>query len=200
MISVQKSKGGPMVQGGYRKNAGRKKNSGRFGQATLPVRIPASLKPNLDLWLAEFSYGNADPENFNPNTIANTALPLYESSVSAGFPSPASDYVEKKLDLNQYLIENPPATFFVRVSGMSMLNAGIHDGDLLVVDRALEAKNQDVVIAVVDGDITVKRLIIQGKKRTLKAENPDFQDIIIDDQADFTLWGVVTNVIHNLRR
>ncbi|MFZ2148149.1 MAG: translesion error-prone DNA polymerase V autoproteolytic subunit [Sedimentisphaerales bacterium] len=122
---------------------------------------------------------------------------VFEAEVPAGFPSPAADYEEDKLDLNRYLIKNPAATFFVRVTGYSMMGAGIYSGDLLVVDRSLEPKDKSVVIAVIDGELTVKRIRI-GKKITLEPENENYPVQQITEDTDFQVWGVVTNVIHAL--
>ncbi len=123
---------------------------------------------------------------------------LFEAEVSAGFPSPAADYEEDKLDLNRYLIKNPAATFFVRVTGYSMMGAGIYSGDLLVVDRSLEPRDKSVVIAVIDGELTVKRIRIGNKKITLEPENENYSVQQITEDTDFQVWGVVTNVIHAL--
>jgi len=125
-------------------------------------------------------------------------LPLYISRIKAGFPSPADDYIEKELDLNEYLIKHPAATFFVRVEGNSMIDAGIHSGDILIVDKSLEAKNNKIVIAVVNGELTVKRIKKTDKKVYLAAENDSYQPIEIKGDMDFVIWGVVTNVIHPL--
>ena len=122
----------------------------------------------------------------------NVHLPFFGCSVSCGFPSPADDYIEKKLDLNEYLIDKPAATFFVRVSGDSMIGAGIHPDDLLIVDRS-------IVLAIVNGDFTVKRYTSRGGKIILKAENPAHADIAIVDGMQFEVVGVCTNVIHNLK-
>ena len=119
--------------------------------------------------------------------------------MSCGFPSPADDYIEKKLDLNEYLIDKPAATFFVRVSGDSMIGAGIHPDDLLIVDRSKEPKNKCIVLAIVNGDFTVKRYMCRGGKIILKAENPAHVDIAIVDGMQFEVVGVCTNVIHNLK-
>lgn len=100
--------------------------------------------------------------------------------------------------MNKHLIKNPAATFFVRVAGDSMLKAGIHSGDLLVVDRSIEPRDKNVVIAVVDGELTVKRIRIFRKKITLVAENDGYRSRQIDEQTEFEVWGVVTNVIHAL--
>ena len=121
---------------------------------------------------------------------------LYISSVSAGFPSPADDYIDKSLDLNEYLIAHPSATFFVRVKGDSMIGAGIHTGDILIVDRSLEATNNKVIVAFIDGEFTVKRIFFANKKLYLYADNPDYEPIEITDEMDFRVFGVVTYVIH----
>jgi DNA polymerase V len=124
--------------------------------------------------------------------------PLFESRVPAGFPSPAADYEEDRLDLNRYLIRHPAATFFVRAVGDSMIGAGIHCGDLLIVDRSLEPKDKSVVIAAIDGELTVKRIRIEKKKVALEPENESYSVRQITEDADFQVWGVVTNVIHAL--
>ena len=125
-------------------------------------------------------------------------LPLFTCHISAGFPSPADDHLAAKLDLNEYLIKNPSASFFLKVSGDSMLNAGIHDGDILLVDRSIEVKNGKIVIAAVDGSLTVKRLIEKGSKKILQAENKEYRDIEISEEQELVIWGVVTNVIHKV--
>jgi len=118
--------------------------------------------------------------------------------VTAGFPSPAEDYIEGKLDLNKYLIRHPAATFFVRVTGESMINAGIHPGDILIVDRAIEPGDKNVVIAAIDGEFMVKRIrMIQGKV-FLMPENENFKPLKIENEMNFEVWGVVTNLIHRL--
>lgn len=124
--------------------------------------------------------------------------PLFEAKVPAGFPSPAADYEEDKLDLNKHLIKNPAATFFVRVTGDSMEGAGIHHGDLLVVDRSLEPRDKNVVIAVINGELTVKRIRIRKSKITLEPENVNYSAHQITEDAEFEVWGVVTNAIHKL--
>ena len=133
-----------------------------------------------------------------PDSSTEYRLPLFLNPVSAGFPSPAEDFVENKLDLNQHLIQHPTATFFVRVSGSSMLKAGIHPEDLLVVDRSLEPKDQSVVIAVVHGELVVKRFHLKEDQMFLLAENEDYAPIAITEAMDFSIWGVVTTVIHTL--
>lgn len=125
-------------------------------------------------------------------------LPLFACSVSAGFPSPADDYIETALDLNEFLIKRPAATFFVRVAGNSMVGAGINTGDILIVDRSLNPKNKSIVIAVLNGELTVKRIAFEKEGVKLISENPDFPPIDIHEAMDFTIWGVVTTVIHSV--
>ena len=135
---------------------------------------------------------------YMPDLSTKYRQSLFEAKVSAGFPSPAADYEEDKLDLNKYLIKHPAATFFVRAIGDSMVGAGIHCGDLLVVDRSLEPRDKSVVIAVIDGELTVKRIRIKKKKFTLEPENENYSVQEINEDTDFQVWGVVTNVIHAL--
>jgi len=129
-------------------------------------------------------------------TLSKLPLPLYLSRIRAGFPSPAEDYKDKNLDLNEHLIKNPASTFFVKVSGSSMINAGIKSGDLLIVDRSLEPKDKKVVVAIINGEFTVKRILRKGEKLFLAPENENFSPIEIKDGMDFEVWGVVTSVIH----
>lgn len=122
--------------------------------------------------------------------------PLVEAVVPAGFPSPAENTIDTSLDLNKALIKHPAATFYVRVSGSSMIGAGIHDGDLLIVDRSIRATDKKVIIAIVDGDLTVKRMRIINGNPVLFPENDDFPNIEPDEFTKFEVWGVVTYVIH----
>ena len=135
---------------------------------------------------------------YKPDRSTKRRQPIFMATVPAGFPSPAADYEEGKLDLNRHLIKNPAATFFVRVTGDSMVKAGIHNGDLLVVDRSIEPRDKNVVIAVVNGELTVKRIRIRKNGLTLEAENEAYQSQEINDEIEFEVWGVVTNVIHAL--
>jgi len=118
--------------------------------------------------------------------------------VPAGFPSPAADYEETSLDLNKYLVRNPAATFFVRAAGDSMTGAGIYCGDILVVDRSIEPRDKSIVIAVVNGQFTVKRIRISNRKITLEPENENYCVQEISDGMEFEVWGVVTAVLHRL--
>ena len=132
------------------------------------------------------------------NSPSRLSLPLFTGKVAAGFPSPADDYVEKNLDLNELLVQKPAATFFVRAQGELMLGAGIHSNDILVVDRSLEVVPGKVVICAINGELTVKRLERVNEQWQLKAENPAYADIVIHDELELVIWGVVTNVIHAL--
>ena len=134
-----------------------------------------------------------------PIHLWSLELPLY-GGVGASFPSPANDYLEEKLDLNRYLIHNPSATFFVRVVGDSMIEAGIFAGDLAIVDRSLTAQSNDVIIAVVNGEFTLKRLIFRKKRISLMPENNNYAPLEINAADDFRVWGVVVHVIHKVSR
>ncbi|MFL2834443.1 MAG: LexA family protein [Alphaproteobacteria bacterium] len=171
-----------MPRGGSRIGAGRPKGQGKFGEVTKPIRVPVSKIDSVMNFI-------------NNNTLS---LPLYSSKVPAGFPSPADDHMEGKLDLNTHLVKHPTATFFVKASGDSMIGAGIHDGDILVVDRSLEPRQSRIVIAAVDGQLTVKRLKKKGKKIFLVPENKKFRSIELNENNDVKVWGVVTSVIHKV--
>jgi DNA polymerase V len=123
---------------------------------------------------------------------------LLHSAVPAGFPSPADDYVEQRLSLDAHLIQHRESTFFMRVSGDSMRGSGIFDGDLLVVDRALPVMHGCVVIAVLDGEFTVKQLLHTPDGRVLRAAHPDYPDMLIKPEQDFSVWGVVSWNIHKV--
>ena len=135
--------------------------------------------------------------NLSTNKLS-IKLPLYSYKISAGFPSPADDHLEKNLDLNSHLIKHPAATFFVRVNGDSMINAGIHDNDILIVDRSLKPSHGKIVIAVVDGQMTVKRLYKQSGKLILMPENKNFKPIEVTENMSIEIWGVVVTAIHSL--
>lgn len=137
-------------------------------------------------------------QTWEPSFASLYPVPLYTSAIAAGFPSPADDHVETRLDLNQHLIHHPSATFFVRVDGDSMVDAGIHSGDLLIVDRALEATDGRIVIAAYDGELTVKRLRFLKDRPYLMPENSSYSPLPVSEENDCYVWGVVTNVIHPL--
>lgn len=122
-------------------------------------------------------------------------IPLMNSVISAGFPSPAGDYKEERLDLNRYLINHPVASYFIRVSGDSMKNAGILDGDILIVDRSLTPHNRSIIIAEINGELTVKRFKTGEGQTWLIPENESYHPIFISPDDDFSIWGVVTGSI-----
>ena len=123
-------------------------------------------------------------------------IPLFEGSVSAGFPSPADDYMDMDLDLHDHLVQNPSATFCVKAIGESMKDAGIQSGDVMIVDRSLEPENRSIVLAVIDGEFTVKRVNVNDNEFYLMPENDSFTPIKITEEMDFQIWGVVTFIIH----
>ena len=186
------------THGGSRKGAGRKKNSGSFKEETKVIRVPVSLvdsiNPVIEIYKSQIK---SDIEVLavkdNPTELS---IPIFTSRVQAGFPSPADDHLEDALVLNSHLFHHKEATFFVKAQGDSMIGAGIQQGDILIVDKSLGAKSGKIVIAVVDGEFTVKRLHKYKGNITLKAENPDFEDIKISGDDELIIWGVVTSVIH----
>ena len=131
------------------------------------------------------------------STTKRFRIPLLNDSVSAGFPSPADDYTEENIDLNEHLISNPSSTFFLRVKGDSMINAGIKDKDLIIVDKSLIAKPGDIVIAMIDGEFTIKRLSIKNDELYLKAENHNYPDFRFKNYINVQIWGVVIYSIHS---
>lgn len=171
-----------MPPGGKRIGAGRPKGTGKFGTQTKAIRIPVTEIESVLKCVQNQFY----------------RLPFYQHTISAGFPSPAEDDIAERLDLNELLIKHPAATFFLRVSGSSMIKAGIHHNDILIVDRSLEPGNGKIVIASLNGELTVKRLRYEGKKIQLVAENDSYPAIDITEDIDLRFWGVVINVIHAL--
>ena len=141
---------------------------------SLPIKSDGSIS---EIWFADDS--------------RSIELPYYDTRVQAGFPSPAEDHLEQRLDLNTLVIENPSATFFVRVAGESMKDIGITDGDILVVDRSIESWENRIVVAVIDSEFTIKRFTSQNKTIVLEAENQDYPAIEITPEMDFSVWGVV---------
>ncbi|GAB1855340.1 translesion error-prone DNA polymerase V autoproteolytic subunit [Flavobacteriaceae bacterium MHTCC 0001] len=135
---------------------------------------------------------------FKPTLLDNISTPFFDMGISAGFPSPADDFKEQQLSLDKELIKNKEATFFARVSGQSMIGAGLDDNDLLVIDRSLEPEHNKIAVCFLDGEFTVKRLKVVGTKVWLKPENPDYPLIEVTEDNNFIIWGIVTNVIKRL--
>lgn len=185
--------------GGPRPGSGRKPGSGRFREPTRPVRVPESVIPAVRAWLnglneCNVPSGAVQPFPAHPSVLP---LPLFGTRIAAGFPSPADDHLEDSLDLNEHLVQHPAATFFVRVQGDSMTGAGIEDGDLLVVDRAREPKSGAIVVAVINGELTVKRLKIEDDRVWLMPANPRFPPIEIREGMDLVIWGVVAHTVRS---
>ena len=130
------------------------------------------------------------PENFN-----SLGAVYFDTGISAGFPSPAEDFKQERLSLDNELIKNKEATFFARVSGQSMVDAGLSDNDLLVIDRSLSPENNKIAVCFLDGEFTVKRLKVEKDEVWLQPENKNYQPIKITEENDFVIWGIVTNVI-----
>ena len=171
-----------MAHGGKRAGAGRPK--GQVKEPTKVIRVPISRIEQV--------------KNLIHTKPVSELIPLYSHKVAAGFPSPAEDDIETYLDLNEHLIQHPASTFMVRAQGESMLGAGIFSGDILIVDKSLEATHGKVVVAAVNGELTVKRLYRKGGVVKLQAENTNYPDIYIAEEIETVIWGVVTSVIHAL--
>lgn len=125
-------------------------------------------------------------------------LPYVEEGISAGFPSPALDFVDMTIDLNKHLVKHPSATFYGRVKGVSLINAGISDGDLLIIDRSIEPKDGKIAVCYIDGEFTAKRIKISKKEVLLMPENEDYQTIRVTEENNLIIWGIVIHVIKTL--
>lgn len=134
-------------------------------------------------------------EFYAPDYSTELELPFVDVGISAGFPSPADDFIELSIDLNKTLIKNKDTTFFAKVKGHSMKNAGINDGDLLVIDRSLAAQNNKIAVCQIDGEFTVKRVKIEENVIWLIAENEDYKPIKVTEENDFIIWGIVVHSI-----
>lgn len=125
-------------------------------------------------------------------------LTFYKEAVECGFPSPARDFTEGSIDLNEELIPHPNSTFVVRARGDSMIGSGIYPGDLVIVDRSLKSRNGSVVVAVLDGELSIKILTIKNEQLSLSSTNKNYSDVLVSEEMDFTIWGVCTYVVHTL--
>ncbi|WP_299112512.1 translesion error-prone DNA polymerase V autoproteolytic subunit [uncultured Winogradskyella sp.] len=135
---------------------------------------------------------------FIPEYIEDAGANFFDTRIPAGFPSPADDFKEQRLSLDDELVKNKEATFYARVSGQSMIGAGLDDNDLLVIDRSLEPENNKIAVCFLDGEFTVKRLRVSDGEVWLQPENPDYPIIKITEDNNFMIWGIVTNVIKKL--
>ncbi|MEB4590135.1 translesion error-prone DNA polymerase V autoproteolytic subunit [Candidatus Thiothrix sp. Deng01] len=157
------------------------------------VRVPVGCLSAVQQYISHYKDGCPGESSVGGKLYP----PLFSSRIPAGFASPADDDIETRLDLNQHLIKNPSDTFFLSVEGESMIGAGIHEGDLLIVDRSVDPQDGSIVIASLNGEVTVKRLRIETNKSvTLQPENPNYPCIVVKPETDFNIWGVVTSVIH----
>lgn len=171
-------------RGGKRSGSGRPSGQGKYGsEPTKTIRVPI--------------FRIAEIHDLLNGESKSHRIPIYSSKVQAGFPSPGDDYIERHLDLNQQLIRHPAATFIVIATGDSMTDAGIQSGDMLLVDKSLEAQNGAIVIAALNGELTVKRLSKVLNKVQLLPENSRYKPIDITEGQDLVIWGVVTHVIHS---
>ena len=189
--------------GGKRKNAGRKT---QYQEKTVVMRVPESKVLQIKSWLkpkpADDRSQRIELHPIQIQTQLDIPYPL--ESVAAGFPSPAQDYAEDFIDLNRYLVHNPSSTFVLRVNSLSMKNAGIDIDDQILIDRSLKAEHGDIVLALINNDFTVKRLMIEKQKNGelniwLKAENPEYPDIYLHSEEQLIIWGVVTCILKKLR-
>lgn len=188
-----------MPRGGIRPGQGRKPGTGQYGEATQVMRVPISRIPEIKAYLQQPRRSPELEWIGTPDLSTPLNLLLFAGSVPAGFPSPAEDYVEGQLDLNDYLVEHEAATFYVRVKGESMMGAGILNGDILAVDRALDAHHGDIVLAVIDGELTVKELHRQNGVIQLLPHNPAFDPIELKEGQELQIWGVVKGVVRKLK-
>lgn len=132
---------------------------------------------------------------FLPDFENSMELPFISDGIKAGFPSPAADFDESKISLDNVLVKNREATFYAKASGTSMIGAGIDDGDILVIDRSLEPKNNKIAVCYIDGEFTIKRIVVAKDGVYLTPENPAFQPIKVTDENELIIWGMVTYVI-----
>jgi len=194
------------TRGGARPGAGRPAKSGRFGEPTRPLRVPESQVSTILAYLDGMVAGDAaSAETIVLGVRAtearrSTSIRRFAARVPAGFPSPAADYEDDPLDFNARLIAkgHEAATFVVRVSGWSMVGAGVSDGDEVVVDRAITPRDGHVVVAALNGELVVKRLRIRGGKMMLVSENPHYPERVLVAGDELVIWGVATNVLHAL--
>lgn len=196
-------------RGGRREGSGPKNSMSPYGEKTAVIRVPLSLKSDVLLYLEPFRKASKQTANHDgaqfPQAMPNPPplpRPIYSGKISAGqsrFPSPAQDYEQKTLDLNDRFIANPPATFFFTVKGDSMTGAGIFDGATLIVDRVLKPRSSSIVIADVDGEWMVKRLYKRNGVIKLLSENPDNAPIVLEEGQELVIFGVVTYVIHEAK-
>ena len=175
--------------GGRREGAGRPKGSGKYKEPTKAIRVPEGSLRFIKDYLK--NYPELTLTSGTPNNVAKLEIPVFSSKVAAGLPSHAEDHIEGTLDLNDYMVQHPDNTFMLRVEGESMKGIGILPNDILVVDRSLKAIHNKIVIAALDGELTVKRLYHRGGLVKLLPENPAYPEIELESENDLVIWGVV---------
>jgi len=182
--------------GGFRLGSGRKSGSGFFGETTKVIRVPASQVVEIKNYIrGRYHIGNTVSVMLPHPSPEKRHLNLFNHKVPAGFPSPADDHIEKALDLNEYLVTKKETTFFVKIKGDSMIDVSIHDGDIVIVDRSKQAKIGDIVLASVDGEFTIKTLAKHLSQPRLLPANEKFQPIVINENMQFEIWGVITGAV-----
>jgi DNA polymerase V len=190
-------------RGGKRENSGRPAGNNLYKEPTTPIRVPRSKVAQIKDYLIKSVTRDAASLAFQ-RVVAPTKiveLPLYSSKISAGFPSPCDDHVEKRLNIHDFLVDQEEATFMVTIVGLSMRDAGLLPKDIAVVNRAVNAAVGDIVVAIVDGEFTIKQLALSAQGNPLLVPaNPDFQALEIKEGMDFEIWGVVTGSIRKYSR
>lgn len=198
--------------GGVREGAGRPKGSGKYKEATKAIRVPEGSIAYIHDFLKNYptaqeitpsmerSQSNTVSESniVSQTNIVKLQLPLFSSKVAAGFPSPAEDHIEETVDLNDYMVRHPDSTFMLRVEGESMKDIGILPNDILIVDRSLKARHNKIVIAAIDGELTVKRLYRRAGLIKLLPENSAYPEIELEQESDLVIWGVVVGSFRRL--
>lgn len=188
------------THGGLRVGAGRKKDTGPYAESTKVVRIPHSRVKAVKHFLLHQMTSNVESFIMPAEQARVNPITLFSHKVPAGFPSPADDHAEKRLDLNEYLIDQSESTFFVRIKGDSMIDAGILDNDIVIVDRSKSAAINDIVLASIDGEFTVKVLAKNSEGPYLMPANKEYKPIHIKSDSEFEIWGVVTGSVRKFKK
>jgi len=188
------------THGGLRVGAGRKKDTGPYAESTKVVRIPHSRVKAVKNFLLHQMTSNVESFIMPAEQARVNPITLFSHKVPAGFPSPADDHAEKRLDLNEYLIDQSESTFFVRIKGDSMIDAGILDNDIVIVDRSKSAAINDIVLASIDGEFTVKVLAKNSEGPYLMPANKEYKPIHIKSDSEFEIWGVVTGSVRKFKK
>jgi DNA polymerase V len=200
--SSMKENDSTLNRGGKREGSGRPKGTGKYGEPTKAIRVPEGSVSYIKDYLENEYDQNTKQDPIISNVVLlgsaestnsenSLAIPLFSSKVAAGLPSYADDDLDDSIDLNDYLVEKPNSTFMLKVQGMSMKDAGILPDDILIVDRSERAAHNKIVIAALDGELTVKRLYKRADTLKLLPENPDYPEIIIRQESELIIWGVV---------